>query len=155
MTGSSTACSSSPARRSTSTSLPPNPSVELWNLSENATYRIEDAPPAAIGRLRVHREGYHSKNAIASELAWLMDLRATRVVVTPLPVRDATASSSRSCPIRQMKVPRNVVLFEWEEGAEPGIGEDLDAARLKFSATSPRACTCIPGHGGGRGVSKG
>ena len=24
-----------------------------------------------------------------------------------------------------MKVPRNVVLFQWEEGAEPGIGEDL------------------------------
>ena len=54
----------------------------MINLSENATYRVQ----AGDGRrwaLRVHREGYHSKTAIASELAWLMDLRAQGVVVTP------------------------------------------------------------------------
>ena len=106
--------------------LPPHPSVKLWNLSENATYRIEDT----TGRkwaLRVHREGYHSKNAIASELAWLMDLRATRVVVTPLPVKGRNGELIQVVSHPQMKVPRHVVLFEWEEGAEPGIGEDLEA----------------------------
>ena len=123
MTGSSIACSRSPARRSVVPAAA-NPSVKLWNLSENATYRIENATGRSWA-LRVHREGYHSKNAIASELAWLMDLRAARVVVTPLPVKGRNGEPSRSCP-SQMKVPRHVVLFEWEEGAEPGIGEDLE-----------------------------
>ena len=65
--------------------LPADVSVTMINLSENATYRVQ----AGDGRkwaLRVHREGYHSKAAIASELAWLMDLRERGVVVTPRPV---------------------------------------------------------------------
>ena len=43
----------------------------LMNLSENATYRIDDPRSGRRWALRVHRDGYHSKNAIASELAWL------------------------------------------------------------------------------------
>ena len=50
--------------------LPPHPTIKLWNLSENATFRIEDAGSGRKWALRVHREGYHSKNAVASELVW-------------------------------------------------------------------------------------
>jgi Ser/Thr protein kinase RdoA (MazF antagonist) len=98
--------------------LPEGVAVSLINLSENATYRVQ----AADGRkwaLRVHREGYHSKTAIASELAWLMDLRATGVVVTPRPVQGTNGE------IIQDVLERHVVLSDWEEGAEPGIGYDL------------------------------
>jgi Ser/Thr protein kinase RdoA (MazF antagonist) len=105
--------------------LPSNPAVSLWNLSENATYRIEETGRGRKWALRVHREGYHSKNAVASELAWLVDLRAARVVVTPLPVKGRNGEFIQVVFHKRMRVPRNVVLFEWEEGAEPGIGENL------------------------------
>ena len=98
--------------------LPANVSLTMINLSENATYRVQ----AGDGRrwaLRVHREGYHSKTAIASELAWLMDLRAQGVVVTPKPVKGINGE------IIQDFSGRHVVLSDWETGAEPGIGEDL------------------------------
>ena len=104
--------------------LPASVSVEMINLSENATYKVE-APDGRRWALRIHRDGYHSKTAIASELAWLMDLRDTGVVVTPRPVggRDGEIIQIVSHPL--MPRPRHVVLSEWETGSEPGIGEDL------------------------------
>ncbi|MEQ1525091.1 MAG: phosphotransferase, partial [Aestuariivirga sp.] len=98
--------------------LPADVSVVMINLSENATYRVQ----AGDGRkwaLRVHREGYHSKTAIASELAWLVDLRERGVVVTPRPVKGLNGE------IIQDVSGRHVVLSYWETGSEPGIGEDL------------------------------
>jgi Ser/Thr protein kinase RdoA (MazF antagonist) len=104
--------------------LPETVSIKLINLSENATYKVE----AADGRrwaLRIHRDGYHSKTAIASELAWLMDLRATGVVTTPAPVKGRDGEMIQQLAHSRMPRPRNIVLFDWEKGAEPGIGEDL------------------------------
>jgi Ser/Thr protein kinase RdoA (MazF antagonist) len=98
--------------------LPEDVTVSMINLSENATYRIE----AGDGRkwaLRVHREGYHSKVAIASELAWLSDLRSQGVVVTPRPIKGIDGELIQTVSGRQ------VVLFDWETGVEPGIGQDL------------------------------
>jgi Ser/Thr protein kinase RdoA (MazF antagonist) len=95
-------------------------SLQLVNLSENATYRIDTAGGKSFA-LRIHREGYHDRVAIASELAWLIDLRAEGVVTTPRPV------SGRNGEFIQVVQQRHVVLFEWERGREPGIGEDLAA----------------------------
>ena len=98
--------------------LPADISITMINLSENATYKVE----ASDGRkwaLRLHREGYHSKAAIASELAWLMDLRSQAVVVTPQPVKGSNGE------IIQEVSGRYAVLSDWETGAEPGIGQDL------------------------------
>jgi len=104
--------------------LPQPLTVKLLNLSENATYKVE----AANGRrwaLRIHRDGYHSTAAIASELAWLIDLRNTGVVTTPVPVKGRDGEIIQHLGHRTMPRPRNIVLFDWETGAEPGIGEDL------------------------------
>ncbi len=98
--------------------LPDDVSVTMINLSENATYRVQSADGRKWA-LRVHREGYHTKAAIASELAWLMDLRATGVVVTPKPVKGINGE------IIQEVSGRYVVLSDWETGSEPGIGQDL------------------------------
>src|SRR5262245_8793575 len=65
--------------------LPAHLEITLANLSENATYRLRDRAAGRLWALRVHREGYHSAEAIASELAWLMDLRRQQVVTTPVP----------------------------------------------------------------------
>ena len=71
--------------------LPPGSTATQMNLSENATYRI-DAPNGQRWALQIHREGYQSRRAIASELAWAIDLRQTAVATTPrhLPARTAS-----------------------------------------------------------------
>lgn len=104
--------------------LPAGLSVKLVNLSENATYKVE-APDGRRWALRIHRDGYHSRTAIASELAWLMDLRRTGVVTTPAPVKGRDGEIIQQLGHRTMPRPRNIVLFDWETGTEPGIGEDL------------------------------
>ena len=106
--------------------LPGGLAVRLVNLSENATYKIE-APDGRRWALRIHRDGYHSREAIASELAWLTDLRGTGVVTTPRPVKGRDGEVIQQLGHRRMPRPRNIVLFDWETGSEPGIGEDLSA----------------------------
>lgn len=106
--------------------LPENLSVRLINLSENATYKLE-APDGRRWALRIHRDGYHSKTAVASELAWAMDLRNTGVVTTPRPLQGKDGGIIQQLGHRRMPRARNIVLFDWETGSEPGIGEDLSA----------------------------
>ena len=104
--------------------LPDQLTVEMINLSENATYRVQ-APDGRRWALRVHRDGYHSKTAIASELAWLMDLRNTGVVVTPRPVKGRDGEIIQMVSHRLMPRLRHVVLSDRETGIEPGIDHDL------------------------------
>jgi Ser/Thr protein kinase RdoA (MazF antagonist) len=104
--------------------VPDDVAVKMINLSENATYGVE----AADGRrwaLRIHRQGYHSKAAISSELAWMMDLRASGVVVTPNPLKGRNGAIIQEISHKALAEPRYVVLSDWESGKEPGIGEDL------------------------------
>ncbi len=103
--------------------LPAGLTVKMINLSENATYKVE-APDGRRWALRIHRDGYHSKTAIASELAWLMDLRQSGVVVTPIPLKGRDGEIIQLVVHPRMTRPRHVVLSEWETGSEPGIGED-------------------------------
>jgi Ser/Thr protein kinase RdoA (MazF antagonist) len=104
--------------------IPHDVQIGLINLSENATYAVESAAAGRKWALRVHREGYHSRNAIASELAWLIDLRNSGVVITPRPVKGKDGELIQTVAHRHMPRPRNVVLFDWETGSEPGIGDD-------------------------------
>jgi Ser/Thr protein kinase RdoA (MazF antagonist) len=106
--------------------LPQGLQVKLVNLSENATYKVE-APDGSRWALRIHRDGYHSTTAIASELSWLMDLRSTSVVTTPAPVKGRDGEIIQQLGHACMTRARNIVLFDWETGTEPGIGEDLSA----------------------------
>ncbi|WP_405147079.1 phosphotransferase [Sphaerisporangium sp. NBC_01403] len=96
--------------------LSPDAGVTLINVSENATFLVTDGDARTV--LRVHRLGYHSPEAIASELDWLSALRDEAGVRTPavLPALDGSrfvtvedpGSASRSC-----------VMFEYVPGAEP------------------------------------
>ena len=96
----------------------PAASVSLMNVSENATYLIDD-PAAGPSVLRVHRLGYHSRDEIASELAWMDALRAEAGVRTPrvLPAPDGrrivTVVDEASGD------ERNCVRFEFLPGTEP------------------------------------
>jgi Ser/Thr protein kinase RdoA (MazF antagonist) len=98
--------------------FPGGAAVKLINVSENATYKVEDGSGRKWA-LRVHREGYHSRTAIASELAWLSALRESGGVLTPTAIRGADGEYIQTVAGEGLPTPRNVVLFEWESGEEP------------------------------------
>ncbi|WP_428829380.1 phosphotransferase enzyme family protein, partial [Mycolicibacterium fortuitum] len=62
--------------------------LRLLNLSENATYLVEDGGTQSI--LRVHRQNYHRPHEIESELDWLQALQDDSDITVPtvLPARD-------------------------------------------------------------------
>jgi Ser/Thr protein kinase RdoA (MazF antagonist) len=104
--------------------LPSNASVTMINLSENATFRVDDPGSARRWALRVHREGYHSEPAVASELAWLTALRRDGAAITPVPRAGRDGELIQTVTHPSMPRPRNTVLFDWEEGTEPSESDD-------------------------------
>jgi len=100
--------------------LPPDCAVNLINLSENATYRV-DVPDGRRMAMRLHRDGYHSETAIRSELAWLTALRNAGVVATPQPLAGRNGDALQRVDHPALGRLRHVVLFGWEDGEEPAI----------------------------------
>jgi len=97
--------------------LDPATQLSLLNVSENGTFRI-DEPDGGRSVLRVHRSGYHSIQAIRSELDWITALRADGVVTTPayLPAPNGEVIvTSRLANGEE----RYVVRFAWVDGVEP------------------------------------
>lgn len=97
--------------------LDPSTELTLLNVSENGTFRI-DEPDGGRSVLRVHRSGYHTKEAIASELDWISALRNDAVVTTPayLPAPSGEAIITSRLPDGQ---ERYAVRFAWVDGVEP------------------------------------
>jgi Ser/Thr protein kinase RdoA (MazF antagonist) len=97
----------------------PDAAVTLLNVSENATYAVDDAATGQRTVLRVHRHGYHDGAEIESELAWLEALREDTGVRTPrvLPTQDGRRLLA--IPEEGQPDPRYVVRFEFLPGVEP------------------------------------
>jgi Ser/Thr protein kinase RdoA (MazF antagonist) len=103
--------------------LPPGVTLQLINLSENATYRVDDPRSGTKWALRVHREGYHSRTAIASELAWQIALKDSGEAITPTPIRGHDGEFIQTVKNDRLPRPRNVVLYGWEAGEEPAAND--------------------------------
>lgn len=97
----------------------------LVNISENITYKIEETPSGRSFALRIHRDGYHSKVAIASEIDWLRALRASAVALTPVPVCGRDGEFVQVFTSSEFQRPRHAVLFEWENGQERAADANL------------------------------
>lgn len=97
--------------------LAPHSALSLLNLSENATYAVEDAGTGTRSILRVHRQNYHLAHQIESELDWLDALRRDSDVTVPtvLPATDGR----RVVTVNVDGIPRYVVHFEMVAGVEP------------------------------------
>ncbi len=95
----------------------PDAELTLLNVSENATYQV-DAGDGRRFALRVHRPGYHSKDAIASELAWIQALRDDDVVRTA-PVIATPDGRQIVTGVHPDGDERFAVAFGWLEGTEP------------------------------------
>jgi Ser/Thr protein kinase RdoA (MazF antagonist) len=117
--------------------LPPHLHVKLINLSENATYKVE-AEDGRCWALRIHREGYHSKAAIASELHWLLNLRSIGGIATPRPVKGRNGEIIQTIGNSMLPRSRHIVMFEWEDGVEPGIAQDLRGPFEELGALTAR-----------------
>lgn len=112
--------------------------IHLLCLSENATYAVLTATGTRYV-MRIHRPGYHSPAAIASELAWLAALQADGMQV-PQPIAGSDGEL-----IQQAGLPglenHWVVLFEWIEGREPDPDHDLLASFRRLGAINARLHT--------------
>jgi Ser/Thr protein kinase RdoA (MazF antagonist) len=97
--------------------LSPNSVLTLLNLSENATYAVDDSGAGTRSILRVHRQNYHRVHEIESELDWLDALRKGCDVTVPtvLPARDGR----RVVTVNVDGTSRHIVHFEMVAGAEP------------------------------------
>ena len=91
--------------------------LRLLNLSENATYSVEDGTTGVLSILRVHRQNYHLRHQIESELDWLDALRDDGDITVPtvLPAADGR----RVVTVNVNGTDRHVVHFAMVAGAEP------------------------------------
>ena len=96
----------------------PDASVELLNVSENATFLVLD-PEAGPSVLRVHRLGYHTEDEIASELAWMDALRAEAGVHTPRVLSATDGQRVVTVPETSTR-DRHCVRFEFLPGGSDG-----------------------------------
>jgi Ser/Thr protein kinase RdoA (MazF antagonist) len=115
--------------------LGPDPRLTLLSVSENATYRVDDAATGTRTVLRVHRRGYHTEDAIRSELAWVRALRDDGAVRTP-----GVVETKRGLEIAVARHPdgeaRHVAMFDWLPGAEPS--DDLVGSFAELGAITAR-----------------
>jgi len=103
--------------------------LTLLNVSENATYAVDDPARQTRTVLRVHRHGYHDGAEIESELAWLEALREDTGVRTPKVLPAPDGRRLLAMPEDGARDPRHVVHFEWLPGSEPTpTGERLSAS---------------------------
>jgi Ser/Thr protein kinase RdoA (MazF antagonist) len=93
----------------------PGHTLRMINLSENATFLVEDGDRSAI--LRVHRVGYHSRSDIESELTWLAALREESGVATSEAVPNT--DGERITTVVVDGAERHAVLFHVVPGIEP------------------------------------
>ena len=97
--------------------MPPGSALRLLNLSENATFAVEEPGCGHRSILRVHRKNYHRADQIESELTWLDALRRDSDITVPtvVPTRDGR----RVVTVEHDGAQRHVVHFEMVPGAEP------------------------------------
>ena len=93
--------------------------LTLLNISENATFAVDDPATGRRTVLRVHRPGYHSLESIEAELAWLDALRTEAGIRTPQILPSVYGKRVVSVPAGAAAEPRHVVLFEHLPGTEP------------------------------------
>ena len=94
-------------------------SLTLLNHSENTTYLVADAASGATRILRIHRTGYHTPAAIASEHAWMAALKADARVHTPDVIPGPGGSGIHHVATDALPEGRACVFFEHLAGDEP------------------------------------
>lgn len=97
----------------------PDTGVSILNVSENATYLVDDPATGRKAVMRVHRLGYHSQEAVMSELQWMTSLREAGAIDAPavIPTTDGRWIVFTDEP--GSAEPRKSVMFEFVPGTQP------------------------------------
>lgn len=98
--------------------LPEGASARLINVSENATYLVE-APGGYRSILRMHRENYHTRNAIQCEHAWSEALGEEGGVRTPRIIPGRDGSTIQTASMEGLPGERHMAMFEFMDGDHP------------------------------------
>ena len=114
----------------------PRAQASLLNISENATYRIDDPEADAPFILRAHRPHYHSRAEITSELAWIDALRAEQAALIPAPL--SMTNGDRIADITIDGETRHLAAFAFMPGAEPTPADDLRPDFNRLGAITAR-----------------
>ncbi|WP_371348527.1 phosphotransferase enzyme family protein [Ancylobacter sp. IITR112] len=110
--------------------------LRLLTISENATFRARDPASGRELVFRVHRPGYHSREEIDSELAWLTALGRAGVVATLTPVPQV--DGGLIADLDEDGTSRHAVAFELLPGREPAEGDDLARWYRELGAINAR-----------------
>lgn len=95
--------------------------IHLLKMRENAVFKVVDACGNAFA-MRVHRQGYHTDDALRSELQWIVALRGAGIdVPVPVPARDGRLFVTAQ--VDGLHAPHQVDLFEWMHGRSLGTSE--------------------------------
>ena len=100
-----------------------DPELRFIADEENATFRVDATAPDGRDRflLRVHRPARHGRNvdsaaAIASELDWLMALRAETELLVPAPFRTIDGKLTMVAASPDVPEPRMCSVLRWMDG---------------------------------------
>lgn len=104
--------------------LPEDAEARLINVSENATYLVESAN-GSKAILRIHRDDYHTLNAIKCEHAWSDALNAEGGIITPGIMQGRDGNTIQTASVDGLPGERHMAMFEYVEGKEPDESEDL------------------------------
>lgn len=95
--------------------------IRLIKMRENAVFRVTDDGGTSFA-LRIHRDGYHSDNALRSELQWMSALHRDGIDVPAIvPALDGRLFVTAWVP--GMRSPRQIDLLEWLDGRPLGSSE--------------------------------
>jgi len=111
--------------------LPADAHASLMNSAENLTFLVT-AAKGWKSVLRLHRDGYHTRSDIESELAWTRALRHSDTVDTPRPLAGRDGADVQTLD------GRNFVMFEYVEGSEPSPDDDLSASFNRLGRLTAR-----------------
>lgn len=114
----------------------PDQRPQLIKYRENAVFKVV-LPAGGATALRLHRPGYHSRDALASELAWMADLRR-RGVSVPEPISTPDGALLVGLESGQAE-PLYADLIGWVEGEPLGAsGQPLLRSRTELGALFDR-----------------
>jgi Ser/Thr protein kinase RdoA (MazF antagonist) len=111
--------------------------IRMINHSENITYRVDHPQTGWRSILRLHRPGYHTDEAILSELAWQDALRREAGVETAQALAARDDSLLQVLSSAELAEPRRAVMFSFLDGAEPA-GDDLLPAMEQLGEVTAR-----------------
>jgi Ser/Thr protein kinase RdoA (MazF antagonist) len=95
--------------------------LEMLKVRENAVYAVHTADHRRAV-LRLHRPGYHSDEALQSELIWMEALSAAGIEV-PQPIPSRSGNAFELIQTTELPGARQVDMFEWIDGRQLGSVE--------------------------------